>query len=117
MEHGLNGPQAEPEIPVNTGSRRVIIACRIVNVQVVPNRIFQAREASIVEESRLQPNVSQWRGSELVPVHGIPGKLLEPEILVLSGSIEDHVSLTHAKEGRDLGCRNDVHTEIAEHFI
>src|SRR5262249_6699850 len=72
---------------------------------------------SVVEERRLQRGITQRRAAELVPIGRIPRDLLEAEILVLAWSIEHHVPLTDAECGRDLRHADNVHLEVAEHFI
>src|SRR5215470_13466426 len=84
---------------------------------MVVDGVFQAREASIVKEGWLQRHVSQWRGSELVTIGRIPRDLLESEVLILMRTIKDDVALAHAKLRSDLRHTNDVHLEIAEHFV
>ncbi len=54
---------------------------------------------------------------ELVAIGRISGDLLEPEVFVQAGSVKDHVALAHTKLRSDLRHTDDVHLEIAEHFV
>src|SRR5439155_14736068 len=45
------------------------------------------------------------------------GELLQSEILVLAGSIEDDIAFPHSEEGRNLRHAGHMHPEVAEHFV
>ena len=47
----------------------------------------------------------------------LAGHLLQPEILILAGAVEDHITLAQAEEWCDLRHTRHVHLEIAEHFV
>ena len=47
-----------------------------------------------MEERRLRCDVRQRRSPKLVSVYGIAGNFLEPEILILTRTVEHHVSLS-----------------------
>src|SRR5437870_13807081 len=79
-EHGLEGTQPVSEILVDAGGYGIVAACRLEWMQMVIDRIFQSREASIVEEGRLQAHVSKRRAAKLVTIGRISRGLLEPEI-------------------------------------
>src|SRR5947207_10029367 len=84
---------------------------------MMADRIVDARHRAVVEEGRLQRGVTQRRAAELVAIGRIPGDLLQAKVLVLARSIEQHVALADAELWRDLRHADDVHLEVAEHFI
>jgi hypothetical protein len=45
------------------------------------------------------------------------GDLLQTEIFVASGPVEDDVAPAYAEQGSDLGDSSDVHPEVAEHLV
>ncbi len=92
-QHRLDRPEPEAKVLVDAGARRVVVPRRAGHVEVVANRVLEPRERAVVEEGRLQRHVAQRRAAELVAVVGIAGDLLQPEILVLARSVEDHVAL------------------------
>src|SRR5467141_2806163 len=81
------------------------------------DRVLQPREGSVVKECLLQSHISQRRCAKLVAVCGIPADLLQPEVFILPGSVEDHVALAEAELGRNLWHADDVHFEVAEHLV
>jgi hypothetical protein len=88
-QHRLDRPEPVAKVSADTGECRDVLPRGIEHVEMVPNRVLQARERAVVEESRLQRHVAKRRAAELVAVRGIAGDLLQPEILVLAGTIED----------------------------
>ena len=48
---------------------------------------------------------------------GLPVNLLEAEVLVLSGAVENDVARSDAEDGRDLRHADDVLREVAEHLV
>src|SRR4030095_612323 len=79
--------------------------------------VLQPCKSSIVEERRLHGYVAKRRGPEFVPVSRIARDLFESEIFVLSGPVEDYVSVTHTKGGRNLRNTDHVISKIAEHLV
>ena len=69
----------------------------------MPNRVFETRERTVMEERRLQHRVSERRCAEPVAISRIAVDLLEPEI-ALSYRLDNRVSLEadwmHISQGR-----------------
>src|SRR5215470_17611131 len=80
---------------------------------MMPDRILQSRESSVVKERRLKRHIPDWRCSEFIAVIGIPRNLLQTEILVLTRSVECNV----CNQRNDLRDADDVWSKIAEHLI
>src|SRR5688572_11142916 len=82
------------------------------------DRVFEPGERAVMEERRLQSYVPEWRGAKHVAIIRVAGDLLQPEVFVLSGTIEDHISSRRvAGFRRNLGHPNHVLSEVAKHFI
>src|SRR6185503_3134852 len=91
------------QIRIDTRCCRAVVASRSKDVQVMPNGVFKARKGTVVEKRWLQRHVAQRRRTKLVTIERVAGDLLEPEIFILSWSIERYVT----NGGRNL--RNTDH--------
>ena len=74
-------------------------------------------ERAVVEEAGCDGEIPQRRRPELVPIRRIARDLLEAEILVASGAVEQHVARARAEVRRDLRSADDVLCEVAEHLV
>ncbi len=52
-QHGFNRPQPISQIPVDTGTHRTVRSRGREHIKVMPYRVVQSGECSIVKESRL----------------------------------------------------------------
>src|SRR5947209_16299556 len=111
------GTQPVSEILVDAGGYGIVAACRLQWMQMVIDRIVQSREASIVEEGRLQAHVSKGRAAKLVTIGRISRDLLEPEVFVFTRPVKDHIPFSRPKLRSDLRYADDMHLEIAEHLV
>src|SRR4029453_16523031 len=105
------------KIIVHARLLRIVVSCRIEHIQMMADRILDARHRPVVEERRLQRGVTQRRAAELVAIGSIPRDLLQAKVLVLTRSIEKPVALADTEFRRDLRHADHVHLEVAEHFI
>src|SRR5262245_40883045 len=62
------------------------------DVEVVGDRVLEVDEGAVVEEGRLQRDISERGGPEGVAIGRIAGDLLKAEILVDTGAVEDDVA-------------------------
>ena len=70
-----------------------------------------------MEEGRSGLEVAERRGAERVAQRRIALGLLEAEVLVLAGPIEDRVAGPDAEHRRELGATDPVRLEVAEHLV
>src|SRR6266851_5080312 len=89
----------------------------IEDVQMVADGVVQAHKSAVMKESRLQCCVAQRRRPELVAVRWISGDLFQPKVFIPAWTVKDDVTLAHSELRCDLRYADDVHLEIAEHFI
>ena len=102
-QYRFDRPDSMAKVLVDAGSGRIVVPCRIEHVEMVTNRVLEARECAVVEERRLQRGVAQRRTAELVAVVGIAGDLLQAEILVFAGAVEYDIALADAEFGAICG--------------
>jgi hypothetical protein len=119
IDAGLEDPlnRAFKEIVGDLVDARVIAKQRNSDVEVVRDGGFQCAEGAVVEEGWSHLQVAQRRGAKGIPQRGIALRLLEPEVLILAGTIEDRVAGAKAENRRDLGAADAVRREVAEHLV
>src|ERR1700675_1358131 len=101
----------------DAGFGRVVAAQRFFYVQMMPDGVFESGERSIVKKRGLERSVAKRRTAELVTIVFVAGDLLQAEILILVGTVKDHIPLTDAEKRRDLRDADVMHLEIAEHLV
>src|ERR1700694_1836012 len=79
----------------------------------MPDGVLQLCERAVVEEGWLERHVADRRRSKLVAITCIFSDLFQAEILVLSRSVESHIT----GERRDLRYGYDMLREVAEHLV
>jgi len=85
---------------------------------VEADRVFESGERTVMEKRGLQGHVPERRGAEHVTVVRVARHLLEPEVFVLPGPVEGHItSRGVAYRRRDLRPADNVRSEVAKHFI
>src|SRR5258707_751314 len=102
------------QVRVEPGIDRVVVTHRFFDVKMMADRLFDSRESSIVKECRLQRRVAKRRTAKLVSVVLVARNLFQTKILILIRPVKDYVSLTDAKERRNLWNADVMHLEIAE---
>ena len=105
------------EVRGDTSLGSVVLPQRLLNIEMMPDRIFDPGEGPIVKEGRLQCRIAKRGTAELVTVVSIACNLLQAEILIFVTSVKNYVSLADAKVWGDLRNADVMHLEVAEHLV
>src|SRR5438045_3041977 len=81
------------------------------------DRVFDPGESAVVKKGRGERNIPERGRTELVAVGGETGDLLQAEVFILAGPVEDHIAPSDSEKWGDLRHSDYVHLEIAEHLV
>src|SRR5215469_17843488 len=112
-KHWLNRPSRVEQVCRQMLAGRVVVPCRLEDVQVVPHRIVKSGERSVMKERRLDRHITNRRGPELVAIIRVVSYVLAPEVLIRARAIKAVVRI----ERRYLGNSDYMVLKVAEHLI
>ena len=117
LDDRVDRAQPRRQIRSDALGRRDVPAVRGLGIVVVPDRVLERREGAVVEEGRLQGDVAQRGGAELVPVGRVARDLLAGRSPRPRPGRRTELSVLGAELRRDLRNADDVDREVAEHLV